>query len=98
METFPGPLTATEVADSFLAIFASEGIQISRVPQLVSALSAPALRTLQCYWVDAQLRGLPAVAQGCEWAQQRAVAASATRVIIANLRIKNPLLDSEQFF
>ena len=56
METFPGVLTATEVADGFVAVFASEGIQISTVPELVQALSVPVLRALQCYWVDTQLR------------------------------------------
>lgn len=77
MESYPGLLSGSQVADAFISLCASEGLHISNLTKLRAALAIPAVACLQAYWVDTQLRGLEPNSQGPQWAQQKQQAAQA---------------------
>ena len=80
-DSFPGTLTAAEVADRALHRCSLEGVYFSRsASDLRSALARVPLAALQLFWVHAQLMGLPGHVQGPDWAQQKAPSASALAI------------------
>ena len=75
--SFPGTLTARQLASQALHRCEVEGVRFSRSGNdLVVALSQVPLGLLQVFWVHTQLLQLPGDVQGPEWAQQKASAAT----------------------
>ena len=74
VDNFPGVLGWTELARLTSRSLAPSGVVL---PDLCPSPGLNvALAKLQVYWVDTQMRGLPAAPQGPEWRQQSRVAAS----------------------
>ena len=70
VQSFPGVLGPSEVADRIMKIFLDNGLTLVDRAGLIAALAVPSLRTVQCYWIDVQLRNLKKEYFGPDWALQ----------------------------
>ncbi|CAE8721778.1 unnamed protein product, partial [Polarella glacialis] len=70
VETWPGLIEPDALVATMHELFLSQGLQLDLAVQLQN-VPAKAVAMLQSYWVDTQMRGLPAENQGIDWSMQR---------------------------